>query len=88
MIRYLIELIGTFVFLSVVIITKNPFIIGLTLTSVILVGKNFGDIYFNPAVTYLMYINKEITFKNLLEQLLIQFIAVISTFYFYKYLHL
>ena len=85
MISYFIEFIGTFVFLSVTIVTNNPFAIGMALATAILFGRNVANTYFNPAVTFLMYLNNNITFKNLIEQTVVQLTAAIAAFYFYRH---
>ena len=85
MISYFIEFIGTFVFLSVTIITRNPFAIGMALATAIIFGNNVSDTYFNPSVTYLMFLNNNITFRNLIQQIMVQLSAAIAAFYFYSY---
>ena len=85
MISYLIEFIGTFVFLTITIVTRNPFAIGMALATAILFGNNVANTYFNPAVTYLMYLDNNITFRNLIEQTIVQLAAAIAAFYFYNH---
>jgi glycerol uptake facilitator-like aquaporin len=47
--KYATEFIGTLVLVYIILITKSPIAIGLTLTSILLLSNKNG--HFNPAVT-------------------------------------
>ena len=65
MLKYLVELLGTFVFLSVILISKgDPIAIGVTLAAVILFGAKISGGHFNPAVTWMMWLKRD---KSTLE---------------------
>lgn len=81
--KYLVEFIGTFVFLSVIIITGNPLAIGLTLAAVIWFGGNVSGGHFNPAVNLLMLFNKKINITEFIGESLAQFLGAIAAFYYY-----
>ena len=54
----LTEFIGTFVFLTVILKTNDALAIGLTLAGVIYFGGKVSGGNYNPAVSYMMYLNK------------------------------
>jgi glycerol uptake facilitator-like aquaporin len=55
MINYLVEFLGTFVFLSVIVATGQPVLIALALLLAILVGGSISGGHFNPAVSVMFY---------------------------------
>jgi aquaporin Z len=52
--KWLVEFLGTLVFLFVIITTGNALSIGITLALVILAGGPISGGHFNPAVTVMM----------------------------------
>lgn len=82
MLEYLVEFIGTFIFLTIIIFTSNPFAIGLTLAAMIAMGSRFSKCHFNPAVSFMMFLNKKIDLKNLIIYISIQIIAAFLVFIF------
>ena len=60
MLEYLIEFIGTFFLLFIIISTTNPMAIGLTLAAMIAMGGKISGGYFNPAVNFMMFLNNKI----------------------------
>ena len=54
MLNYLVEFLGTFWFLSVIVSTGKPVLIALSLLLVMLLGISISGAHFNPAVS-LMY---------------------------------
>ena len=66
MIEYLVEFLGTFLFLSVILATSSPVLIVLALLSVILMGGEISGGYFNPAITLMMWAKGAISLKNAL----------------------
>ncbi len=52
---YVVELLGTFLFLSVILATSSPFLIAAALLAVIWMGGAISGGYFNPAVTLMMW---------------------------------
>lgn len=51
---YLVEFLGTLIFLYVIITTGNYLAIGLALSAMIIVGGSISGGHFNPAVTLTM----------------------------------
>tara|TARA_B100001059_G_C17486027_1_gene404009 strand:+ start:347 stop:637 length:291 start_codon:yes stop_codon:yes gene_type:complete len=84
MISYFIEFIGTFIFLSVTIITKNPYAIGLALTTAILFGSKISNTYFNPALSLIMAMDNKISYLEFFRQTIVQMLAAVSAFVYYK----
>jgi len=60
----LVEFLGTFIFLSVIVATGNWLAIGATLAGLILLGGSISGGHFNPAVTIMMLYNKSIALDN------------------------
>jgi aquaporin Z len=54
----LVEFLGTFIFLSVIVATGNPWMIGAALAVVIFLGGSISGGHFNPAVTLMFLFNK------------------------------
>ena len=84
MLSYLVEFIGTFIFLSVIIITGNPLAIGLALASVIWFGSKVSGGHFNPAVNLMMLMNKKMNMTQFIGQTLAQLFGAIAAYYYYK----
>jgi glycerol uptake facilitator-like aquaporin len=65
--RVLVEFIGTFIFLGVIVVStyeslhyiEKAFAVGIALTVAILFGGNISGGYFNPAVSIMMLFKKE-----------------------------
>lgn len=60
----LVEFLGTFIFLSVIVATGNWLAIGATLAGLILLGGSISGGHFNPAVTVMMLYNRSIAVDN------------------------
>ena len=60
----LVEFLGTFIFLSVIVATGNWLAIGATLAGLILLGGSISGGHFNPAVTIMMLYNRSIAADN------------------------
>ena len=82
--KYLVELIGTFIFLSVILITGEAIPIGLTLAAMIYWGGKISGGAFNPAVTLALYLNKKLNTVQLIGYMIAQFIGAVLAFYFFK----
>lgn len=59
--KYGVELIGTFVFLFVILASGHPLIIGLALAAVIFIGGSISGGHFNPAVSVMMFVKNSIS---------------------------
>ena len=78
------EFIGTFIFLSVILTTGDPFAIGLSLAVAIYFGAKVSGGHFNPAVSIMMYVKKAINEKELLCYVLSQIFGGIFALKFYN----
>ena len=54
--KYLVEFIGTFIFLSVILTTGEAIPIGIALATAIFFGGKVSGGQFNPAVSVMMYL--------------------------------
>jgi aquaporin Z len=63
--KYGVEFLGTFLFLSVIISTGSPVLIALSLLAVILLGGSISGGHFNPAVSVMMWANGAISLQDL-----------------------
>jgi aquaporin Z len=65
MLAYLVEFLGTFLFLSVIVATGQPVLIALALLLVILLGGSVSGGHFNPAVSLMFYAKGVLSAANL-----------------------
>ena len=86
MLEYLVEFIGTFFLLTVIILIGNPIVIGLTLAAMIAMGGKISGGHFNPAVSFIMYYNKKIDLIKLILYIIVQLFAAFSVLMFKKHL--
>jgi len=82
--KYVVELIGTFIFLSVILITGEAVPIGIALVAMIYWGGKISGGAFNPAVTLALYLNKKLNSVQLLGYMVAQFVGAVLAFYFFK----
>ena len=88
--KFIAELIGTFIFLSVIIITVNTnkslawIQIGLALSvCILLIGMISGG-HMNPAVSLMFNLNQSLSTNDLLSYWIAQFLGGILAYYFYN----
>ena len=79
-----VELVGTFIFLSVILITGEAIPIGLTLAAMIYWGGKISGGAFNPAVSVALYLNKKLNGVQTIGYILAQIIGAFLAFYFFK----
>lgn len=77
MLKYAVELFGTFFFLSVILNyakagVYNAFPIGVALMAAILFGGSISGGHFNPAVSIMMYANKAMPMMETLGYIVAQ----------------
>ena len=80
----IVEFLGTFIFLSVIIRSSNALYIGLTLTLVILLGGWVSGGNYNPAVSYMMFLNDKLDFKTMAIYMVSQILGATAAFLYYK----
>ena len=84
MLKYFVEFLGTFLFLSVIIATGSPVLIALALLAVILMGSAISGGHFNPAVSVMMWANGSISMKDLVIYSASQVAGGLAAFGVYK----
>jgi len=85
MLKYFVEFIGTFVFLSVILTSKKPVAIAVALLSMIYLGGHISGANFNPAVSVAMYLNEKLESSDLAGYVLAQLAGAAAAVSFYKY---
>ncbi len=96
MIKYFVEFLGTFTFLTVILMaTKKdsslaniaPLAIGLALIASICMGGSISGGHFNPAVSCMMYLRDNTLFseQELAGYIVVQILAAVCALYFFKY---
>lgn len=88
MYKYLVEFIGTALFVYVIIATGNPLAIGATLALVILLIGNISGGHVNPAVSIAMNAAGKLPTSDLLPYVLAQVLGGILAIHAYKYIKL
>ena len=86
MLQYIVEFVGTFIFLSVIIITGNPLAVGLTLAAMVWFGVKVSGGHFNPAVNLLMLLDKKMNMTEFVGQTIAQLLGAILAFMYYKHI--
>ena len=86
MLTYLVEFLGTFLFLSVIIATGTPILIALALLLVILLGGAISGGHFNPAVSVMFWAKGALTNADLLGYIVAQVLAGLCALTVYNYL--
>jgi glycerol uptake facilitator-like aquaporin len=74
----LVEFLGTFIFLSVIVATGNPWAIGATLAVLIFMASSVSGGHFNPAVTVMTLFNRGIATDNAIGYIVAQVAAGIA----------
>jgi aquaporin Z len=82
--KIITEFVGTFIFLSVILATGDPFAIGLSLAVAIYFGIKVSGGHFNPAVSIMMYFKKAINDKELACYIISQVLGGIVALNFFK----
>ena len=72
MLNYVVEFLGTFLFLSVIVATGQPFLIALALLLVILLGGSISGGHFNPAVSLMFWAKGALTNADFLGYIVAQ----------------
>jgi len=70
--KYLAEFIGTLVFVSVILVTGNPFAIGAALALVILLISSISGGHLNPAVSIVMASSGKLSMTDVLPYIVAQ----------------
>ncbi len=82
--KYIIEFVGTFIFLSVIIATGNPMAIVITLLAMIYFGGSISGGHFNPAVTSMFLTKGDISIIDAIVYISAQILGGICAYFFYS----
>lgn len=82
--KYLVEFLGTLVFLYVILATGSAVPIGLALTAVIMAGGNISGGNFNPAVSVMMVAAGKLSKKDLVPYIVAQVAGGLAALELYK----
>ena len=82
--QMLTEFIGTFIFLGVILATGEAFPIGLALATSIFFGGKISGGHFNPAVSFMMYLNKAINIQQLFVYIIAQVLGGTAVLFFLR----
>jgi glycerol uptake facilitator-like aquaporin len=85
LLEFFTEFIGTFIFLTVILMSGDPLAIGITLASVIYFGGKVSGGNFNPAVSYMMLLSKKIDVSKFIVYIIAQLLGASAAFLFYSY---
>ena len=83
--RYFIEFVGTFLFVSVILVTGNPIAIGVALAAVVFWGGKISGGAFNPAVALGLYARNNIDTQQFFIYVTVQLLAAVCAYYYWKY---
>lgn len=72
MLKYLVEFLGTFLFLAVIVATGQPVLIALAFLAVILLGGSISGGHFNPAVSLMFWAKGALTNTDLVGYIVAQ----------------
>jgi aquaporin Z len=84
MLAYLVEFLGTFLFLSVVAATSQPVLIALALLLVLLLGGSISGGHFNPAVSIMVWAKGALSGADTAAYIFAQVLGGLSALAAYK----
>ena len=80
--KLITELVGTFIFLGVILATGEAIPIGIALAAAILFGGKISGGHYNPAVTIMMLANNQVTSVEALGYIVSQVIGGLAALRF------
>ena len=86
MLAYLVEFLGTFLFLSVIVATGQPVFIALALLLVILLGGSISGGHYNPAVSVMFWAKGALTGQDLAGYVAAQTLGGLGALTVYNFL--
>lgn len=87
MIKYLLEFVGTFIFLSVILLTGDPIAIGIALMAAIYLCRKVSGSHFNPAVNLMLFLDNKLSTTQLVGQTVAQLLGAVAALSYYKYVN-
>jgi aquaporin Z len=86
MLKFGIEFLGTFIFLSVILAVGQPIPIAVALLAMIYLGGNISGGHFNPAVSTMMFMDGRMDMNDFIGYVVAQLAGAAAALYFHKYL--
>jgi aquaporin Z len=86
MLSYIVEFLGTFIFLSVIMATGQPILVALALLLVLLLGASISGGHFNPAVSVMFWANGALSNGKLAGYIVAQVLGGLGALAVYKVL--
>ena len=86
MLDFVVEFLGTFIFLSVIIATGKPALIAMAPLLVILLGAGISGAHFNPAVSLMFWANGALSNANLAGYIVAQMLGGLGAIAVYNLL--
>ena len=80
----LVEFFGTFLLLISILATGNAFVIGATLTLILLLISGISGGHVNPAVSLTLWFSGAITFVELMAYITAQYTGGVAAYYAYR----
>lgn len=87
MLKYIVEFLGTFLFLSVIVSTGQPILIALALLICILLGGSISGGHFNPAVSLMFFAKGALTPVDLAAYVTAQSLGGLAALGIFRVLH-
>jgi aquaporin Z len=82
---YIVEFLGTLLFLSTILFSGKPIFIALSLFVVMFLGGSISGGHFNPAVSIMFWANGTLTNKDTMAYIVSQILGGLGALYSYKY---
>jgi len=82
--KYLAEFIGTLIFVSIILVTGNPWAIGAALALVIWLTANISGGHMNPVVSIVMASNGKISMTDLIPYIIAQILGGLAALMIFK----
>ena len=85
MIKYLVEFIGTFIFISVILMTGQAIPIGVALAAMVYWGGNISGGAFNPAVAFALFIKNNLNGIQFIGYVIAELLGALGAYHYFKY---
>ena len=82
MLKPLVEFIGSFLFFSVILQQGQAIPIAIALAAAIYFGGAISGGHFNPAVSFMMFLNGKLPSSDLIQYVIVQGLAAATAIYF------
>ena len=84
--KYLVEFLGTSLFLFTILKFPNPLMISLSLFLIIVAGGKVSGGHFNPAVSVMKHVNGDLNFQDMVLYIIVQILGGLFALSLFKML--